>query len=322
MTVSGEGPPGHTRMFEDERPRLRRIAARILDDEAEADDVVQQAWIRLHGADAAAIGNLPGWLTTVTTRLCLDVLRARRAAPQADVGEDEWPVDGEGRHRFQDGDPVHAAESADDVGAALRVVLHALTPAERVAFVLHDSFGFDFPAIGRILDCAPATARKRASRARARLGQAAGPGAAAPESAVTPTDWEIVDAFLVAAREGEFARLLALLAPDATVTADADAVATGTPARLDGREAVAAMFDGAAKAALPVFVEGRPGAAWFLRGRPRVAFDFTVARGKVQGIEFRAESSVLGALTRREGGVRRTRSGKGGTDRTAGPSPR
>ncbi|QDQ97827.1 sigma-70 family RNA polymerase sigma factor [Tomitella fengzijianii] len=303
---SRTGPPADgTRAFEAERPRLRRIAARILDDETEADDVVQQAWIRLHGADAAAIGNLPGWLTTVTTRLCLDVLRARRATPQADVGDDERPVHGEAPHRLPDGDPAHAAASADGVGAALRVVIDALPPSERVAFVLHDSFGFDFPAIARILDCTPAAARKRASRARVRLAQAADGSPAEPVSA-GPTDWRIVDAFLTAAREGEFARLLALLAPDAIVTADADTVATGTPARLVGREAVAAMFDGAAQSALPVFIDGRPGAAWFLRGRPRVAFDFTVTDGRVRSIEFRAEAPVLEALVRRTGGAARS----------------
>lgn len=290
------GTPDSTRAFEAERPRLRRIAARILDDEAEADDVVQQAWLRLHHADTEDIGNLPGWLTTVTTRLCLDVLRARRADPRAEIGDSGKDGEQVRLTSGSDGDPARAVATADDVGAALGVVFDAIPPGERVSFVLHDGFGFDFPSIARILGCTPVSARKRASRARARVARAAVHGAE-----TVGTDWEIVDAFLRAAREGEFARLLALLAPDVSVTADAAAVASGTPERLDGRAAVAALFDGAAQSALPVFVEGRPGAAWFLRGNPQVVFDFTVAGGVVRSIVFRAEAGVLGAVTRRRG---------------------
>lgn len=123
-----------------------------------------------------------------------------------------------------------------------------------------------------------------------------------PRAIDPPTDWEVVDAFLDAAREGRYQRLLQLLAPDATVTADAAALALGTPERIDGREAVAGFFNGSAKAALAVFVADRPGAAWFDRGQARVAFDFTVTDGVVRGIVFRAEPDVIGELTRRRDG--------------------
>jgi RNA polymerase sigma-70 factor (ECF subfamily) len=167
------------------------------------------------------------------------------------------------------------------MGAALHVVLDRLAPAERVAFVLHDSFSVDFATIADVLDCSPAAARKQASRARAKLA-GAGPGA-------RKADWVVVDAFLDAARNGEFTRLLGLLAPDVVVVGDPIAVSLGTPVGIEGRDAVAEFFDGAAAAALPVFVHGRPGAAWFDRGVARVAFDFRIAGGVVRRIDFRAE---------------------------------
>ena len=271
-----------------ERPRLLRIATRVLGDPGEAEDVVQAAWLRLHGT-ATEVDNLAGWLTTVTTRLCLDRLRARTPTPYADdvlAGElDSAP------------DPSEEVALADSVGVALQVVLDRLGPAERVAFVLHDSFAVEFATIAEILATTPANARQLASRARARLAQA-------PVAADRP-DWAVVDAFLAAAREGDFSRLLSLLAPDVVVAGDATAVAAGTPVRLDGREAVARMFDGAARAALPTMVGGRPGAAWVHRGVTRVAFDFTVDHGLVSRIDFRADPEVLaGVVSRVQGRVR------------------
>jgi RNA polymerase sigma-70 factor (ECF subfamily) len=271
-----------TDVFEAERPRLVRLAGRVLSDDAEAEDIVQQAWLRLQGTDQE-IGNLPGWLTTVTTRLCLDRLRAKVPVPS----EPDVEV------AAHAGDPADELALADTVGVALQVVLERLTPTERVAFVLHDSFGFDFPTIAAVLDTTPAAARKLASRARAKVVQPA------PEDALA--DWQVVDAFLAAAREGEFDRLLELLAPEAVVTGDALAVAAGTPVRIAGREAVARFFDGAAQSALPVFVEDRPGAAWYDRGTARVAFDFAVADGRVTRIVFRAEPGVLDGVRRRSG---------------------
>lgn len=273
----------HADAFATERPRLVRLAGRILSDDAEAEDIVQQSWLRLQGTDQE-IDNLPGWLTTVTTRLCLDRLRAR--VPE--------PVEEESEEATSGGDPADEVALADAVGVALQVVLDRLTPTERVAFVLHDSLGFDFTTIAATLRTTPAAARKLASRARAKVVQPA------PEEALA--DWAVVDAFLAAARGGELSRLLDLLAPHVLVTGDAAAAALGTPERIAGRQEVARFFDGAAKAALPVFVEDRPGAAWVHRGDARVAFDFTVVDGRVTRIEFRAEAAVLARVRARAGG--------------------
>ncbi|GAA1734140.1 RNA polymerase sigma-70 factor, ECF subfamily [Dietzia kunjamensis subsp. schimae] len=272
-----------TSEFESERPRLVRIAARVLGDPAEAEDVVQQAWLRLARADTRAVDSLPAWLTTVVTRLCLDRLKAVVPPPTE-------PVDGPA----PDPGPSDEVLLEESMGAALHVVLDRLAPAERVAFVLHDSFSVDFATIADVLDCSPAAARKQASRARAKLA-GAGPG-------VEKADWLVVDAFLDAARNGEFARLLGLLAPDVVVAGDPIAVGLGTPVGIEGRDAVAEFFDGAAAAALPVFVHGRPGAAWFDRGVARVAFDFRIAGGVVSRIDFRADPVVLAAIRRRSDG--------------------
>ncbi|HET8969830.1 MAG TPA: sigma-70 family RNA polymerase sigma factor [Candidatus Nanopelagicales bacterium] len=269
-----------TTTFEQERPRLLRIATRVLGDPAEAQDVVQSAWLRLHGT-GADIENLPGWLTTVTTRLCLDRIRARTAVPVADIEPAEHAPD-----------PADEVALADTVGVALQIVLDRLTPSERVAFVLYDSFKVDFTTIAEILGTTPAAARKLASRARAKI--------AAPSTEGQQADWAVVDAFLAAAREGDFARLMELLAPDAVVVSDAAAFASGTPARIDGGRQVAEMLNGAAKAALPTFIQGRPGAAWYLRGRAMVAFDFTVTDGVVRRIDLRADPELLTQVGRRK----------------------
>lgn len=271
--------------FQAERPRLQRIAARILGDAHAAEDVVQQAWLRLQATDEP-IENLPGWLTTVTSRLCLDQLRARTPVPAESIEVEATAPD-----------PADDVVLADTVGIALQVVLDRLTPAERVAFVLHDSFGVDFELIASMLDTTPVAARKLASRARAKVRPAAREDALA--------DWEIVDAFMAAAREGDFTRLLELLAPDVVVSGDAAAIALGTPTRLEGADEVANFFNGAAAAAFPVFVENRPGSAWIHRGEVKVAFDFTVKDGRVQSLRFRADDDVLAGVQRREGGIPR-----------------
>jgi RNA polymerase sigma-70 factor (ECF subfamily) len=271
-----------TDMFEAERSRLVGLASRVLGDHAEAQDVVQQAWMRLH-ATQAEIDSLPAWLTTVTTRLCLDRLRSRTPVPVADIG----PGDAVG-------DPADDVALADTVGLALHVVLDRLSPRERVAFVLHDSFGFEFPTIAALLGTTPAAARKLASRARAKVTQ--------PQPEDQLADWEIVDAFMTAARDGDFDRLLQLLAPDAAVSADDAAALVGTPTQIEGRDEVATFFNGSAKAALPVFVGGRPGSAWFHRGAAKVVFDFTVSDGRVRAITFRASPDVLARVVRRDGG--------------------
>jgi RNA polymerase sigma factor (sigma-70 family) len=269
----------HTLAFETERPRLLSIATRVLGDRGEAEDVVQQAWLRLARTDTE-IESLPAWLTTVTTRLCLDRLRVRVPLPTDEVDEAATSPD-----------PADDVVLAESVGAALHVVLDRLTPPERVAFVLHDSFGFAFTTIAAVLDTTPAAARKLASRARAKVQQ--------PASEDRLAEWEVVDSFMAAAREGDFTRLLQLLAPDAGVTADAAAVIVGTPERIDGRDDVAAFFDGSAHAALAVLTDDRPGYAWFDRGTARVLFDFTIADGVVRSITFRADPGVLRSVVRR-----------------------
>lgn len=274
-----------TEFFEAERPRLLGIASRVLADPVEAEDIVQQAWLRLHRTDAD-IENLPAWLTTVTTRLCLDRLRARTPVPHAEVRPIENAPD-----------PADDVVLADTVSVALQMVLDRLSPNERVAFVLHDSFGFEFSTIASVLGTTPAAARKLASRARAKVGQPA------PEDQLA--DWEVVDAFMAAAREGDFGRLMQLLAPEAGLRADAHAVLAGTPEFVDGRREVATFFDGAARGAISVFVGDRPAAAWFNRGRAMVLFDFTVVDGFVHRITFRADEDVLAQVARRDGGARR-----------------
>ncbi|MCW2815266.1 MAG: polymerase sigma-70 factor [Nocardioides sp.] len=269
--------------FEAERPRLVGIASPVLGDPDEAQDVVQQAWLRLHRAtddDRPPIDNLAAWLTTVTTRLCLDRLRARTPVPVEEIDEPETA-----------GDPADDVVLADTVGLALTVVLDRLAPRERVAFVLHDSFGFDFPTIAAVLDTTPPAARKLASRARAKVAQ--------PRAEDGLADWEVVDAFMAAARGGDFERLLQLLAPDAGVFADDAAVLMGTPQRIEGRDEVATFFNGSAQATLPVLVAGRPGSAWFHRGEAKVVFDFTVEGGQVRAITFRAAPDVLASVVRR-----------------------
>lgn len=268
------------RAFEAERPRLVAIASRVLGDPVEAEDVVQQAWLRLDGADRRTIDSLPAWLTTVTTRICLDRLKARRPLLLEEVEPGGIAPD-----------PAEDVVLADTVAVALQVVLDRLTPSERVAFVLHDSFGVEHTTIAGVLGTTPAAARKLASRARAKVTQPASEDAAA--------DRRVVDAFMTAARGGDLDGLLRLLAPDVRVGADAAAVGLGTPERLTGAAEVAAFFDGSAHAALPVLLDERPGYAWFDRGEARVLFDFTVADGVVVGLVFRAAPDVLARVVRR-----------------------
>ncbi|ATG50339.1 RNA polymerase subunit sigma-70 [Brachybacterium vulturis] len=267
--------------LQQERPRLVALATRVLADPAEAQDIVQQAWLRLDGTDQD-IENLPAWLTTVTTRLCLDRLRRGTPVPEAEIDVAETAPD-----------PAEDVELADTVGIALQLVLDRLSPNERVAFVMHDSFGFEFTTIAAALDTTPQAARKLASRARAKIAQPR------PEDALA--DWEVVDAFMTAAREGDFTRLLELLAPDAVIRADDQAIGAGTPAAIDGREEVVSFFNGAAKAALPVGIDGRAASAWFHRGTAKVLFDLTVVDGRVARIDFRADPEVMARVVRRDG---------------------
>jgi RNA polymerase sigma-70 factor (ECF subfamily) len=276
-----------TAEFEVHRPRLRAIAYRMLGSHAEADDAVQEAWLRLHG-NAQAISNLGGWLTTVTTRLCLDRLRARRARHE-DVGgaglqgrpADVGVVD----------DPAGDALVAESVGAALLVVLDALTPAERVAFVLHDVFAVPFDEIGPIIDRTPDAARQLASRARRRVQ------GASPARGVTPLrQREIVDAFLRAARGGDFDMLLRLLDPDVVLQPDEAAERMGSLRLTRGAARVASALSGGAQAAQLAIVDGFAGLVWAPRGRTRGVIEFTLRNERIVAIRVTGDAETIDRL--------------------------
>jgi len=275
--------------FEEERPRLRALATRMLGSAAEADDAVQEAWLRLARTDAGAIGNLPAWLTTVVSRICLDLLRARGTRREAPLEAGATEASGE---EYAGGDPAREAELGDAVGAALLVVLDTLSPAERLAFVLHDLFGMPFEEVGAVLGRSTAAVRQLASRGRRRVRE--------PErlpEADRARQRRVVEAFLSASREGDLGGLLELLDPQAVVRSDTVAAAMGSPALVEGREATAEFFNGRARAARLVGIDGYAGAAWSLRGELKVAFGFTLTdAGRIAEIELVADPDVLAAL--------------------------
>lgn len=266
--------------FAAERPRLMAIAARILGSAADADDVVQEAWLRLSRTDD--VDDLPAWLTTVVTRLCLDHLRKRRTRSAADAAgsADVAPVDPEA-------DAILAAE----MGEAMQIVVDALAPAERAAFVLHDVFGYPFDEISAIMGRSGTAVRQLASRARRKV-QGAEPTA---DQARRAESNRIVDAFLTAARGGDLAALLELLAPDAFMRADLVAQTMGTDGVYDGPDAVAARLNGA-RGAAPVTIDGELGAAWIQAGETKVAFVFHVDDGLVREVELIADPTVLATM--------------------------
>jgi len=267
--------------FEASRPHLRAVALRMLGSRAEAEDAVQEAWLRLAGTDSGAVQNLRGWLTTVVARICLDTLRARKVRREEPIGPEAEAV--ESAHAGE-----RAAEIADSIGVAMLVVLETLEPAERVAFVLHDMFNLPFDDIAPVVGRSPAAARQLASRARRRVqGQPATPDADRARQR------EVVEAFLAAARGEDFSRLLAVLDPDVVLRADAAAVslararaAAGADSpplapEIRGAEAVANTFRGRAAAAQLALVDGVAGAVWLAAGRPRAVFEFIVEDGRV-----------------------------------------
>jgi RNA polymerase sigma factor (sigma-70 family) len=271
--------------FEAHRSHLRAVAYRMLGSSSEADDAVQEAWLRLGRTDASAVDNLGGWLTTVVARVCLNMLQARTTRREEPVGEDlPDPVQPDGD------DPEQQALQAEGVGLALLVVLDTLTPAERLAFVLHDLFAVPFEEIAPILDRSPAAARQLASRARRRLQ-----GAPAPDTDLA-RQRAVVDAFLAASREGDFEALVALLHPEVVLRSDQAAVRTGADAEVRGAAAVAATFSGRARTARPALVDGAAGAVWAPGGRPRVVFGFTIADGRIVAIDLLADPDRLDRL--------------------------
>lgn len=271
----------NVRDFEAERSRLTGVAARILGSTAEADDAVQEAWLRLSRTDC--IDDPPAWLTTVVTRLCLDRLRRRQTRAQAEAEAAAEPA------RV---DPEADALLAERVGGAMQVVLDTLAPAERVAFVLHDIFGYRFDEISTVLGRSETAVRQLASRARRKVQGEPEPAA---EKATRKENRRVVEAFLAAAHGGELDTLLGLLAPDAVMRADPVGQQMGTEALYDGAAAVAARFNGA-RGAVPVAIDGDLGGAWFLRGEVQVAFVFHVDAGRVREIELLADPEILATL--------------------------
>jgi RNA polymerase sigma factor (sigma-70 family) len=274
--------------FQAHRPRLHAVAHRMLGSAAEADDAMQEAWLRLSRSGADGVENMGGWLTTIVARVCLDLLRARQSRHEEPAGEhlpEHLP------ERASDADPEQQALMADSVGLALLVVLDTLTPAERLAFVLHDMFDVPFDQIAPVLDRSPAAARQLASRARRRV-RAAGPGPGTDPA----RQREVVSAFLAASRGGDLAALVALLDPDVALRTDADGVQLGAPAEILGAPAVASVFTEYGGGARPALVGGLAGAVWAPGGRTRVAYVFTVADGVITAIDRVANSERLSEL--------------------------
>jgi RNA polymerase sigma-70 factor (ECF subfamily) len=287
--------------FEGNRARLRAMAYRMLGSANDAEDALQEAWIHAAGADAGAVANLDGWFTTIVARVCLDMLRKRRARPEEPTGADIEP--GPFAAAAQAGPapgPEQEAVLADSVGLALLVVLDRLAPAERVAFVLHDMFGVPFGEIAGITGRSPDAARQLASRARRRVrGEdtaAAGDAASGERLARQRT---VAEAFLAASRAGDLTALLAVLDPDVVLHADQAAVPPGYPAVLEGAEAVARGARTAAarsRTSAVALIDGVPGIVWAPRGRVALVLAFSYREMRISGIDIIADRGRLDAL--------------------------
>ncbi|MFF3347311.1 sigma-70 family RNA polymerase sigma factor [Streptomyces sp. NPDC002779] len=264
--------------FEAHRGRLHAVAHRVLGSAAEAEDAVQEAWFRLSRSEAARIDNLGGWLTTVVGRVCLDMLRSRGS-------RGERPLDAVGPRPAAGADPEQDVLLADSVGVALLVVLDTLTPAERLAFVLHDLFAVPFEEIATVLGRTPASTRQLASRARRRVrGAEPAPGDPARQRAV-------VDAFLAAVRDGDFDALVGVLDPDVVARSEAG-VATGALAVARGASGYAAL----AGLTRPALVDGRAGLAALVDGRVDRVLAFTVVRDRIAAIDIVTSPERLAEL--------------------------
>jgi RNA polymerase sigma factor (sigma-70 family) len=270
--------------FEEHRDHLRAVAYRLLGSMTDADDAVQDTWLRLTGTDTSEVENLGGWLTTVVARVSLNMLRSRRRRHEEPVG-DSWPNAAEvaarngpggARTDGRPGDPEDEAVLADSVGLALLVVLDTLTPAERLAFVLHDMFAMPFTEVAAVLRRSTEATRQLASRARRRVRGAPSPDRAADLA----RQREVATAFLAASRGGDFSALVALLDSDVMLTADAAATPSGRPMRLQGAELVSRGAVAASVRAADsqlALVDGDVGVVFAPAGRLRIALAFTVS---------------------------------------------
>ncbi|PWU44243.1 RNA polymerase subunit sigma-70 [Micromonospora globispora] len=280
-----------TDRFEEQRPRLRAVAYRMLGSVSEADDAVQDAWLRVSRADAGAVENLAGWLTTVVARVCLNMLRSRahRREEPLDVHVPDpiiSPTSGV--------DPEHDALLADSVGLALLVVLETLTPAERLAFVLHDMFAVPFDEIAPMIERSPAAARQLASRARRRVqGQAP-----APDPDLT-RQRDVVNAFFAASRDGDFDALVAVLDPDVVLRADGGTGRARQTVTIHGARNVAAqavMFTRLAPFVRPALINGAAGVVVAAKGQALSVMGFTVAHERIVAIDVLSDPERLRQL--------------------------
>jgi len=267
--------------FEASRKRLRDVAVRMLGSRAEAEDAVQETWLRLARSDVSDVENLGGWLTTVVARVCLDMLRSRKSR-----GEEAFEPDSD---LVDEGNIEHDMALADSVGIALLVVLDRLSPAERLAFVLHDMFDLSFDEIALIVDRSPEAARQLASRARRRVQ-----GAGAPSTRSNRR--HIIDAFLTAARGGDMTGLLTILDPDVVFRADAAAMKLGSLAEIRGAAAVAGVFSGRAQAARMAWIDGALGAAVVPGGKLLLVLRIEISAGRIVAVEAVADPQRIGEL--------------------------
>jgi RNA polymerase sigma factor (sigma-70 family) len=281
--------------FEEHRSHLRAVAYRMLGSISEADDAVQEAWLRLSRSETSGVENLGGWLTTVVGRVCLDMLRSRTSRRVVPLGEPLGTRVPEPLVSRADGiDPEHEALLADSVGLALLVVLQTLTPTERLAFVLHDMFSVPFEEIAPVVGRSPTAARQLASRARRRVQ-----GEAHVPDADLATQREVVDAFLAASRDGDFDTLLAALDPDVVLRMDGGAVRAGLSREVRGARAVAEQtltFSGLSPFVRPALVNGAAGVVVAPRGRPFSVMGFTIRGGKIVEIDILADPARLSRL--------------------------
>jgi RNA polymerase sigma-70 factor (ECF subfamily) len=279
--------------FEAHRGHLRSVALRMLGSRNEADDAVQETYLRLTRADASHVENFGGWLTTIVARVCLDMLRARQTRR-------EVPIDATAENVPVEFDAEREKQIADSVGVAMLVVLQTLTPSERVAFVLHDLFGVSFDEIAPVLGRSSAAARQLASRGRRRVQ-----GGAPALEADRARQREVVAAFLAASRGGDFAALLAILDPDVVLRADAATIqvnaarAANAPQlapEMRGRDTVANVFGNRLRAAVPALVDGYSGLVFAQGGRATVVMDFVVEDGRVREVSMTAEPERVAAF--------------------------
>jgi RNA polymerase sigma factor (sigma-70 family) len=287
METHVESPDWLAHQFEAERPRLRAVAYRMLGSLSEAEDAVQEVWLHLSRSDTSTVSNLGGWLTTVAARVCLNLLQARKARR-----EESLEASAQDLITSREGsiDPEQEALLADSVGLALLVILDTLTPAERLAFVLHDIFEMPFDEVARVVERSEPATRQLASRARRRVREAT-----SGQDTDLATKRAVVDAFFAASRDGDFTALLTLLDPDVVLRADRAAVSMGAPEEVRGAAAVAKQVAGRVRGVQAALVNGVVGAV-AQRGRQILVFRLLITGGKIAEINVVADPEHLRQL--------------------------